>query len=112
VPLHFGADRGCKQPREARRDSQRVKFAVLRSKWRRLADKANLHYSPKANYKSNELALRRVTEVFATAERRRFALQIAENFARNPRTVETCEASGMPCPYKSSTCGPNSPCGE
>ena len=41
---------------ELEENRQRVKFAVLRSKWRRLADKANLHYSPKANYTSNELA--------------------------------------------------------
>jgi hypothetical protein len=35
------------------------------------------------------ILLGRATEVFATAERRRFALQIAENFARNPPFLKT-----------------------
>jgi hypothetical protein len=42
-----------------------------------------------------ELALRRVTEVFAMAERRRFALQIAENFAHDLRTVEDAGPYGL-----------------
>jgi hypothetical protein len=46
-----------------------------------------------------ELALRRVTEVFATAERRRFALQIAENFARDPIASSFAQRCNFGLPF-------------
>ena len=105
VPLLFGGLRACEGSAPICAANW---LAGQVSPWRNLA----FQTACGLKMSSNELALRRVTEVFATAKRRRFALQIPENFARDLRTVETCEASGMPCPYKSSTCGPNSPCGE